>query len=103
MLQCIYVKNKPISYEPKKNEWLIENRNISFEDVLICIEEGLILANLDHSNKKKYKNQKILVIKFQDVAWAVPYEIKEEFIELKTVYPSRKLTKRYLKGVKKNE
>lgn len=96
------MKDKPITYESKKNKWLIENRNISFEDILVCIEEGSILANLDHPNKEKYKNQKILVIKFQDFAWAVPYEIKEESIELKTVYPSRKLTKRYIKGVEKN-
>lgn len=99
MLQCIYVKNKAITYKSKKNEWLIKNRNISFEDILVCIEEGLILANLDHPNKEKHKNQKILVIKFQDFAWAVPYEISKESIELKTIYPSRKLTKRYIKGV----
>jgi hypothetical protein len=92
------MKNFLITYKKEKNAWLKEHRKICFEDILVCIDENLILGNLEHPNSRKYPNQKILVVKLNSYAWAVPYEINNKKIELKTAFPSRKLTKLYLKG-----
>ena len=47
---------------------------------------------------KKYPNQKVLIVKIKNYVYAVPYVInrKKGVIFLKTVYPSRVLTKKYL-------
>ena len=78
---------------------LKETRGICFEDVVEAIKKGRILDDLKHKQQQKYPQQRILVIKINKYAYAVPYVINEEKGEifLKTVYPSRVLTKKYLR------
>ena len=75
---------------------------MGFEDIINAIEEKRILDDLKHSNKK-YIHQKILVIKKEGYAYAVPYvlDLNRKVVFLKTVYPSRILTEKYLKGGRK--
>ncbi len=89
-----------IEFSEEKNLILKETREISFDDVLNAIETGDVLDNIKHPNKKKYPKQKILVIKIKSYIYAVPYIIdkQKKSIFLKTVYPSRVLAKKYLKG-----
>jgi uncharacterized DUF497 family protein len=86
-----------IEFNEEKNLLLQETRGISFDDVIKAVEEDKILDDLKNKN---YPNQRILVIKIKNYIWAVPYVInkKEKTIFLKTVYPSRILTKKYLGG-----
>ena len=88
-----------IEYNEGKNLLLKEIRGVCFEDVIKAIEKGKILDNLKHKNKKRYPNQKILVVKIGNYAYAIPYVIdkRKEVIFLKTIYPSRLLTKKYLR------
>lgn len=88
-----------VVYNEEKNLLLKETRSVGFEDVIEAIEKGNILADLEHQAKKKYPNQKILVAKIKNYVYAVPYVIDKakKWIFLKTVYPSRFLTKKYLK------
>ena len=88
-----------IEYSEEKNLLLKETRGICFKDVIQAIEKGNILDNLKHKHKKKYQNQQILVIKIKNYVYAVPYIIdkKKEVVFLKTVYPSRALTKKHLR------
>ncbi len=82
-----------------KNELLKTERGVSFEDVQTAIQEGRILDNKVHSNKARYPNQRILIVEINDYAYLVPYVTKDEqTIFLKTIIPSRKATKDYLKG-----
>ena len=37
-------------FGPEKNAWLIENRGISFEQIIALIEAGKLLQILEHSN-----------------------------------------------------
>ena len=67
---------KYFSWDPEKNEKLKAERNISFEEIVFYIERGQVLDILEHPNKKKYPTQFIL----------------------KTIIPSRKATKHYLRG-----
>jgi len=81
-------------FNEEKNILLKEERGVNFEDVLEAIKNGDILDNIEN---KKYKNQKVYVIKIKKYAYAVPYIVtKEGNIFLKTLYPSRKLTKQYI-------
>lgn len=97
----IFVRYKGyrIEYSEEKNLLLKETRKIGFENVITAIEAKNILDDLKHKNKK-YANQKILVIKIEKYAFAVPYVIdpKKKIIFLKTVYPSRVLTNKYMRG-----
>ncbi|MBI2596354.1 hypothetical protein HYW46_06495 [Candidatus Daviesbacteria bacterium] len=51
------------------------------------------------------EEKKILVIKIKEYVYATPYVIdkKRKVVFLKTVYPSRVLADKYLKGGAKNE
>ena len=92
-------KGYRIEYSEEKNLLLREARRLGFEDVVVSIEKKKILGDLKHSNKK-YAHQRILVIKIESYVYAVPYVIdtKKKVIFLKTVYPSRVLTDKYMKG-----
>jgi len=80
-----------------KNETLKVSRGISFEDVVIAIENGDVLDIVENSSKK-YKHQTVIVINFQNYAYAVPTVKKTGEFFFKTIFPSRKYTAKYLKG-----
>ncbi len=90
-----------IKFNEEKNELLKATRKISFEDVLIFIKEKKLLDNIAHPNKK-YARQQIYIVEIKGYIYAVPYVINTEKKEifLKTIYPSRVLTKKYMKGGK---
>ena len=75
-----------------------EERQISFEDVIFYIEQGFLLDVLEHPNQEKYKGQKIFVVQIDDYAYLIPFIEDEREIFLKTIIPSRKATRKYLKG-----
>jgi uncharacterized DUF497 family protein len=91
---------KTIVWNHEKNLLLIEERHISFEVILECIDSGNLLDVLEHSNKQKYPEQKILIVKFQDYIYLVPFVEDSEKIFLKTIIPSRKMTEKYLDKIK---
>ncbi len=68
-------------------------RSISFEEISIIIQEESFIDILEHP---KRDNQRIYVIEINDYIYAVPFVVDEdENIILKTVFPSRKLHKKY--------
>ncbi|MEW6285170.1 MAG: toxin [Chloroflexota bacterium] len=89
---------KYFSWSEEKNELLREERQVSFEDVVFYIEQGFLLDVLEHPNQAKYKGQKIFVVQMDDYVYLVPFIEDEREIFLKTIIPSRKATKKYLKG-----
>lgn len=91
---------KPINWNPNKNQTLIEERGISFEDVIFYLQTGDLLDDLSHPNADKYPNQRIFIVAIEGYAYLVPYVEDDTEIFLKTIIPSRKATKQYL-GEKK--
>jgi uncharacterized DUF497 family protein len=91
---------KPINWNPDKNKKLIAERNISFEDVVFCLQSGGLLDDLAHRNKEKYPSQRIFIVSIDEYAYLVPYVENDHEIFLKTIIPSRKATKQYLRGKK---
>ncbi len=57
---------------------------------------GDLLDILEHPNKEKYPEQKIFVVNVKNYAHLVPFIETEKTIFLKTVIPSRKMTRKYL-------
>lgn len=94
---------KYFDWDEKKNQRLKEERDISFEDILISLEEGRLLDIVKHPNEKRYPKQKIFVVNVKDYAYLVPFVEDEEKIFLKTIIPNRKATKEYIieRGEKK--
>ena len=83
-------------WNEKKNEILRKERGVSFERIVVAIEEGHLLGILEHPNKERYENQIIIIVEIDSYAICVPaIEEKNGDFFLKTLFPSRKYTKRY--------
>ena len=92
------IQVKYFDWDKEKNKKLKEERGISFEDMRISIEDGRILDIITHPNINRYPNQKIYLIEFNNYVYIVPFVEDKEKIFIKTIIPSRKMTKKYLKG-----
>ena len=88
---------KNFNWDKVKNEKLKLERGVCFEDVLISFELENVLDILKHPNDEKYPNQKVFVVKILDYIYVVPFVESETEIFLKTIIPSRTMTKKYLK------
>ncbi|MCF6767714.1 DUF4258 domain-containing protein [Thiotrichales bacterium 19S11-10] len=82
-----------MAWDDEKNKILIKERNIGFEQIREKIINGDIVDIIKHPNQQKYAHQKILLIEVDDYIYAIPYVENEQHIFLKTIYPSRKITK----------
>ena len=91
---------KHFSWSFEKNQQLKTERNVSFEEVVFYIERGLILDIVEHPNQEKYPGQRIFIIDLNDYAYLVPFVESEEEVFLKTIIPSRKATRLYLRREK---
>jgi uncharacterized DUF497 family protein len=88
---------KPFRWSPDKNAELLAERGITFEQVVVAVEAGGLVDVLAHPNPKQYPNQRILVVTWDGYAYLVPYVEEAEHFFLKTVIPSRKATRKFIK------
>jgi uncharacterized DUF497 family protein len=85
------------NWNEKKNEMLRKERGISFERIIVAIQEGHLLDVLENSNSEKYKNQIILIVDIDGYAICVLCVLeKNGDYFMKTLFPSRKYKKKYL-------
>ena len=89
---------KHCSWSHEKNRQLKAERNVSFEEVVFYIEQGQLLDIVEHPNQERYGGQRIFIVKIRDYAYLVPFAETEREIFLKTIIPSRRATKNYLRG-----
>ncbi len=66
---------------------------IGLAECAVAIEEGRILDDLPNPVRL---GQRILILEIEDYAYVVPYVTDGETIFLKTMFPSRKHTAKYL-------
>ena len=85
------------NWNKEKNLLLKKERNLSFEQIVSHVESGDLLDIVEHPNKEKFSHQKILIIQIEDYIISVPFVENGDERFLKTIIPSRKLTKKYLK------
>ena len=84
-------------WDDEKNAFLEKTRGVSFEDVVFHIENGDILDITRHPNASRYPNQRIIVLKMEGYVYLVPYVERGGTRFLKTIIPSRKATREYLR------
>jgi hypothetical protein len=89
---------KTVKWNKEKNQKLLRSRGVCFEDVIVAIKEGGLLDTVKHPNWKRYPKQFLYIVKVQGYVYMVPFVEETEYIFLKTIIPSRKHTKRYLKN-----
>jgi len=87
---------KPFRWSIDKNESLKAERDISFEEIVLAIEEGGLKDVLVHPNQRRYPGQVVLVVAYRDYVYLVPSVEESTHYFLKTVIPSRKATRDYL-------
>jgi len=93
---------KYYTWNGEKNRQLKAERNVSFEEVVFHIEAGHLLDIIEHPNPEKYKGQRVFIVNIEGYAYLVPFVESEHEIFLKTIIPSRKATRKYLRGENKN-
>ena len=86
-----------LSWNNGKNELLKRERGVSFEQIVFLIQTGGVLDILENTNRNKYGNQRMYVVNAGDYAYVVPFVDQGDERFLKTIFPSRKYTLRYLR------
>lgn len=89
---------KPLKWSHEKNQWLLENRGISFEDIQATIQSGCMRGFIQHHNSARYPGQAVLLVQLRDYIWMVPYVEEDDYLFLKTIIPSRKAARDYLRN-----
>lgn len=76
------------TWSVEKNRILTEKRGISFEEIVVAIESGSLIGELQHPSRD---NQFIMIVMVDGYPWDVPYVIHEDGSKfLKTAFPNRK-------------
>ena len=89
---------KPFRWDPDKNEQLIHERGVSFEQIAIAVENGDLLQIVQHPNVDKYPRQKIMIVGIDGYAFLIPFVEEIDYLFLKTIIPSRKATRDFIVG-----
>lgn len=89
---------KRFDWNAEKNEQLKAARGVTFEDVVFHLARGGLLDTLEHPDQAKYPGQRIFVVNMEGYACLVPFVEDKDVFFLKTIIPSRKMTKLYLGG-----
>ncbi|GHV03522.1 hypothetical protein FACS189485_06960 [Spirochaetia bacterium] len=90
-------------WNEEKNNILKNTRNISFEEIVIAINNGNLIDTIINPNQIQYKGQAINLVKINNYIYAVPSFIIDDNCNLITIYKSRKYTRLYLKEPKDDE
>lgn len=80
-----------IRWDQRKSDWLKRTRGVSFEEIF---EATLIGARENPARPK----QNIFLFELNGYIWIVPYVERVGEIFLKTLYPSRKFTRKWMQG-----
>jgi uncharacterized DUF497 family protein len=94
---------KPFRWSHDKNARLKLERQISFEEIELAIEGDGLLDIVANANSARYPQQRMLVVASGGYAYLVPFVEEPEHYFLKTIIPSRKATRHYLRQVEHEE
>jgi len=91
------ILEKYFDWSNEKNDILKNSRNISFEDVVLALHNSKLLDKIKSST---HNNQQCYVVEINNYVYIVPFVEDKDKIFLKTIYPSRKYNKYYLRNLK---
>ena len=80
-----------VYWSSEKNAQLRKLRKVTFEDLVNSRFMGI-------ENHPKNPHQKLMLFEYKKYVWVVPYVETKAQLFLKTAFPSRKYTKKYLGG-----
>jgi len=89
---------KVFRWDNEKNEELKKGRGVCFEQVVLLMEREDVLDTIEHPNQDKYPGQKVAIVKIENYIYLVPYVQERDEIFLKTIIPSRKATRKYVRA-----
>lgn len=91
---CHKINMKEIKWNEEKNKRLLKERKVCFEDFVDAIKKK---EYLEETNNKNYPRQRKFFMERRGYVYIIPYVKNDAGIFLKTIIPSRKATKKYLK------
>jgi len=89
---------KPFRWDLDKNEQLIQERGVSFEQITVAVESGDLIQIVQHPNAAKYPRQMIMIVAIDGYAFLVPFVEETDYFFLKTIIPSRKATRDFIES-----
>ena len=78
--------------------WLVREGGISFEQIIALIEGSKLIQVLEHQNAERYPNQLLYEVDVDGYVHVVPAVREGRILFLKTIYPSRKATRKRRNG-----
>lgn len=95
------LRKKKYKFSSTKNAQLIEERNISFEEIIEAIMDGKTLTLKPHHNQTQYSHQELIYVYLKEQVFIVPCVKEDEnTFFLKTIYPSSKIRDLYFPKLK---
>jgi uncharacterized DUF497 family protein len=88
--------NAIFSWNEEKNAILKAERNISFEEIVAALQNSDLIEIIPNPSQN-HPEQKCLVVNIKNYAYLVPYIENNDGIFLKTIYPSRKYSKLFIR------
>jgi len=88
---------KKFLWNDEKDKLLQAERSISFAEVAEAIAQGHVLDVIEHPNQEKYPGQRMFILEINEYAWLVPFVEDETELFFKSIIPSRKATRKYLR------
>jgi hypothetical protein len=74
-------------WKPEKNEWLKEERDICFEELVDAIANGLVVGLKKYEGTKLiHRGQVVIVLNLNGEIWHVPATVNELSVLLRTAY-----------------
>jgi hypothetical protein len=92
--------NKPLNWNVDKNRQLQLERQINFQTIVSAITGDKLLDIIQHPNQEKYPNQRIFIVEIDRYVYLVPFVEDDTEFFLKTIIPSRKMTKQYFRRMR---
>ena len=86
-------------WNPAKNDWLKQERNISFEKIVFHLSQGDVWRISEHPDQESYPGQMMYFVVVDNYVYIVPFVFEKEYVFLKTIIPSRKATRAYREEV----
>ncbi|MBO0904768.1 DUF4258 domain-containing protein [Jiella sonneratiae] len=86
-----------IDWSDEKDIVLKGRYGFGFERVVMALANGDLIEERRHPNVDRYPHQRQYVVSIDGYIWLVPFVRQTSGVFLKTMYPSRKATKHFLK------
>ena len=87
--------------KPRKSQGIVrglrQHRQIAFDQIVVHLGRGDVWKTSPHPNRKKYPHQSVAFVIVENYLYLVPFDVMGDVIFLRTIIPSRKATRLYLK------